>query len=62
VGSKERFFDSLRSLRISILVGCEGRSFVARRSGLLRTDSLVGNLVNNKTPHPPSFFIGVDST
>jgi len=55
VGCEERFFDSSAaadSLRIRILIGCEERSFVAM---LLRTDSLVGNLVNNKTPLPPVF-------
>jgi hypothetical protein len=28
---------------------------------LLRTDLLVGNLVNNKTPPTPPFFVNVDS-
>jgi hypothetical protein len=71
IEGEERSFDSLRSLRISILIGFEERSFV---SVLLRTDSLigceersfdwlrslrinilVGYLVNNKTPSPPIF-------
>jgi hypothetical protein len=43
--------------RESLPVGCVERSFVAM---LLRTDSLIGNLVNNKTP-TPLFFVSADS-
>jgi hypothetical protein len=52
-GWQERSFDSLCSLRIRILIGCEERSFVAM---LLRTDSLIGTLVNHNAPHPPVFW------
>jgi hypothetical protein len=57
VAFEERSLDSLRALRIRILIGCVERSFVAM---LLRTDSLTGNLVNNKTP-TPLFFISIHS-
>jgi hypothetical protein len=44
---KERSFDSLRSLRMRILIGCVERSFPTRSEPsvvamLLRTDSLIG--------------------
>jgi hypothetical protein len=52
VAFEESSLDSLRALRIRILIGSVERSFVAM---LLRTDSLTGNLVNNNTPLPPVF-------
>jgi hypothetical protein len=40
-------------LRTDPLIGCEERSYDSLRS--LRTDSLIGNLVNNNTPSPYVF-------
>ncbi len=43
---------------MEMLIGMQERSFVAM---LLRTDFLIGNLVNNNRPPPPLFFKSVHS-
>src|SRR5258708_16658389 len=53
-----RSFGSPRSLRTGILIGNAERSFVAM---LLRTDFLIGNLVNHNRDPSPVFFIIVSS-
>jgi hypothetical protein len=49
---KRRCGGEIGSPQPRTFMGFEERSFVAM---LLRTDSLIGNLVNNNTPPPPCF-------
>jgi len=49
-----------RNVGTSWSLNIEERSFVVRHGGLLRTDFLIGNLVNNNWDPPPRFFGSVD--